>query len=129
MVAYLSGEWLAALQDAAEADDVLRAATAGASLTVEQHVHGGPGGDAVFHVAVDDGRIRFAAGPAAAPDLTITQPYETAVGITEGRTSPQHAAVVGDLRIDGPIDRLADQARLLERIGDVFAAVRARTEY
>lgn len=128
MLAYLSDEWLAAVQEVADRDESLRAAWRDASLSVEQHVTGGPHGEVVFHV-VFGARVRFGAGPLDDPDVTITEPYEVAVAIARGQASAQAAAMVGQVSVTGRIDLLQQQAATFDRLADVFGSVRAETSY
>ena len=129
MLAYLSRDWLAALQDAADGDPGLRDAISNVSLSVEQHVTSGPQGDVTFHVVLDRGTVRVGHGSLDDPDVSITQPYRLAAQIAQGRASAQAAAMVGEVAVTGRIDRLAEHAGSLERLDDVFGAVRARTEF
>ncbi len=129
MLAYLSDDWLAAVQDAADRDQSLRDAWREAFLSVEQHVTGGPHGEVVFHVVFGDGRVRFGTGPLDDPDVTISEPYEVAVAVAQGRASAQAAAMVGQVTVTGRIDRLQQQAATFDRLADVFGAVRAETSY
>lgn len=129
MLAYLSDEWLAAVQEVADRDESLRAAWRDASLSVEQHVTGGPLGEVVFHVVFGGARVRFGAGPLDDPDVTITEPYEVAVAIARGQASAQAAAMVGQVSVTGRIDRLQQQAATFDRLADVFGSVRTETSY
>ncbi len=126
---YLSGDWLAALQEAAERDPSLGDATRTTSLSVQQQVTDGPRGDVTFHVVLDHGTVRIGPGPLDDPDITITQPYHLAADIARGRASAQAAAMAGHVEVAGRIDRLPEQARGLEQINDIFLAVRAQTDF
>jgi hypothetical protein len=129
VLAYLSDEWLAALQASADGDDRLREATKGTALVIEQHVTDGPRGTVVFHVDIHDGTVTFAAGPAPDADVTFTQPYEVAAGIARNELSAQAAFAVGRISVDGRVDRLHAEATSLGQLDDVFASVRSRTEF
>jgi len=129
VLVYLSDDWLEAIQEAADRDEPLRAAWRDASLSVEQHVTGGPHGEVVFHVVFGDGSVRFGAGPLDDPDVTITEPYEVAVAVAQGQASAQAAAMVGQVSVTGRIDRLQQQAATFDRLADVFGSVRADTSY
>jgi putative sterol carrier protein len=128
-VRYLSARWIDAARRAVAADDTLPEALAGVSLTVEQTVEGGPDGTVRWHIAVDDGHVTLAPGPADRPDLRFTAGYRTAARIAAGTLAAQAAFVEGALRVGGDLSLLVTHQRALAAIGDVLAPVRARTTF
>ena len=62
MLRYLSLDWIAALGDEVGRSDALKEAAAGRHFGVTQIVTDGPEGDVCYHLAVDDGTVRFAPG-------------------------------------------------------------------
>lgn len=128
MVAFLSPEWIDALDAAARTDAGLAARTAGIRLVVQQTVTGaaGDGSDVVYHVAIDDGSVRVAAGPAPDATLRLTLDRATAWAVASGTASAQAAFMTGRLQVGGDLRELVDD-RLTGALGDVFAAVRAAT--
>lgn len=129
MLAYLSDEWLAAVQRAADGDLSLTQATADLELSVEQRVTGTPRGDIVFHVVLDHGASTFGSGPLDDPDVVFTQSYDVAAQIGRKDLSAQAAFMVGRIKVSGRIDRLHAAAAGLDKVNDVFGSVRASTEY
>jgi putative sterol carrier protein len=129
VLAYLSPEWLAALQAAADASSTLRDATAGVHLVVQQVVTGGPQGDVAYHVTVDDGATTVAAGRAEEPTITFTQDLPTAAAVSRGELSAQEAFMTGRIRVRGDLPALIAQQDTLLGVGDVFASVRASTDF
>jgi putative sterol carrier protein len=127
--AYLSPAWLRALQDAADTSPTLPGATAGMHLVVQQVVTGGPDGDVAYHVIVDDGRTTVRAGRADDPTITFTQDRDTARAVSRGELSAQGAFMAGRIRIRGDLPALVAQQDALLRVDDIFASVRATTEY
>jgi SCP-2 sterol transfer family len=132
-VRYLSPEWIDAAGDAVSADDRLGAALAGVNLTVEQVVEGGDpagtGGAVTWHVAIEDGKVSLAAGPAARADLRFTTDRATAAGIASGALSAQRAFVEGRLRVGGDLSQLVAHQRAIAAVDDALAPVRARTTF
>src|SRR4029453_6098819 len=63
-VRYLSPDWIDAAGRALAADDRLGAALVGVTLTGGQVVTGGPDGPVTWHLAISDGKVALAAGPA-----------------------------------------------------------------
>jgi hypothetical protein len=129
VLAYLSSEWLAALQAAADDSPSLRAATAGVHLVVQQIITGGPHGDVAYHVVVDDGVTAVRAGHAEGPTITFTQDRDTAIAVGRGDLSAQGAFMTGRIRVRGDLPKLVEQHAALAGVDDVFASVRGSTEY
>jgi hypothetical protein len=126
-VDYLSPDWLDAARRAIADDASLGSATAGVRLTVEHVAMDGPRGTVRWHIAIDDGEVRLAEGPAAEPDLRFTTDYATATQIATGRLGAQRAFVEGRLRVGGDLTLLIRHHKVLSTIDDALAGVRART--
>ncbi len=129
MARYLSPEWIDELHQVASTSASLRAATADVVLVVQQEVTGGPGGDVAWHVVLDHGNVAVRPGPAAVADVTFRQDHATAVAITRGELAAQAAFMVGRLRVGGDVAGLIRHQRALAGVDDVFATVRAGTEW
>ena len=130
MAAFLSTEWLDALQHAAVETTTAPAAPADAPrLVVQQVVTGGPKGVVEYHVIVDRGVTSVGAGRAANPTITFTQDRDTAAAVSRGELSAQGAFMAGRIRVRGNLADLIAQQDALAGIDDVFAAVRESTEY
>jgi SCP-2 sterol transfer family len=128
-VRYLSPAWIEAAGAAVARDDRLGAALAGVTLTVEQVVTGAPGGDVVWSLAVEDGKVALIAGPAPRSDLRLTTDYATAAAVAAGELGAQRAFVEGRLRVGGDLSLLITHQRALAAVDDALAGVRARTTY
>jgi putative sterol carrier protein len=129
VVRYLSPEWISELHRAASSSASLKEATAEVGLVVQQEVTGGPDGDVAWHVVLDHGDVAVRPGPAEAPDVTFRQDHPTAVAINRGKLAAQAAFMVGRLQVGGDVAGLIRHQRALADIDDVFAAVRAGTEW
>jgi hypothetical protein len=109
--------------------------TSGNQLVLEQVVHGTPDGEVRYRVVARDrtahielvGAIRN--GPLAAPDLTISCDWATAVAMAQGLLSAQGALMAGRLRVHGNLARLAGWAADLTGLDPVPPEVRRRTTY
>jgi hypothetical protein len=132
VLAYLSDEWVSAMDEALRAHGSVRAAAADAALVIEQTVSGGPGGDRAYRLHFDHGEVGalpVAAGAGAEPDIRFSCDWDTAVAVATGKESAQAAFLAGRLRLGGDSRRLTAHAGLLASLDDVFAAVRARTDF
>ncbi len=128
MLAFLSPDWLAALDAAAQADPALAAATQGVTLVVEQQISDAPSGDVCFHVTFDNGRVTVTPGPATTTSVSFSQDYPTAMAIANGSESAQRAFMTGKLRVGGDLRTLLDHQAAMTALNDVFATVRAQTD-
>lgn len=125
MVRFLSPEWIAALDVAAQEATV----PAGVRLTIQQIVTDGGDDDVRYHLVLDEGRLRIVPGEADAPDVTLIQTREVAVALNRGELNAQQALEAGRLKLRGDIGHLAREGKGLSAMEDVFAAVRADTSY
>ncbi len=128
MTRFLSPEWLAEVEEAAERDERIRRAASTAAVSLRQVVRGGPHGDVAYTVRMGDGAVRFEVGAAAA-DLELTQDYDTAVAISRGILTPAVAFASGRLKLGGRVGLLVRHGDALAALADVFAGVRETTEY
>ena len=126
---YLSPDWIDAAGRALAADDRLGAALVGVTLTVEQVVTGGPDGPVTWHLAIADGKVALAAGPAPRADVRLSTDYPTAAGVAACDLAAQRAFVEGRLRIGGDLSLLIAHQRALAAVDDALAPVRAETTY
>jgi putative sterol carrier protein len=128
VIAYLSAEWIDALDAALGESSAVRAL---APVVVEQVVTGTPNGEVRYRISVDATRARVAAADAAdaEPDLRFTTDYPTAVAIASGRENAQTALAAGRLRIGGDVEVLTSRAEAWSALTDAAAALRANTRY
>lgn len=122
---FLSDEWIEAMNVAGTGN----VPTGDPAVVIEQTVKGGPDGPRTFHVSIGDESVGFVDGPAPEATVTFTQNYDTAGAIARGEQSAQAAFMTGDLKITGAVRVLLDHQDLFEDTDDVFAGVRADTEY
>ncbi len=124
---FLSPEWLAEMAAAADRSDAVRTLARGLDVRVRQVVLGAPDGDVAYTMRFRDGAVVFV--PGGGGDVEVTSDYATAVDISRGRLSPAMAFASGRMKLGGRVGVLAANAGLLSALGDVFASVRATTEY
>lgn len=129
-VKFLSDDWFAALAAAAEArtppaDDPL----AEVSVVIEQRVHDGPR----WQIVIDHGAMAVRVDPDAdsdaGADVRLTSDRATAAAIAAGDEAALDAFMVGRLMVGGDVHRLVEHRAALEALGDVFASVRAATDF
>jgi hypothetical protein len=126
---YLSLDWIAALGDEVERSHALKEAAAGRRFGVTQVVTGGPEGDVCYHLAVDDGTVRFGPGPAVDEQLRFLQDWKTAVAVATGAMNAQEAFIGGRIKLMGDQQLLLDSVPVFAALDSVFSKVRERTDY
>jgi hypothetical protein len=126
---FLSDEWIDELDRCAAGSSDLAAELAGVSLVVERRVSGGPFGDVAYVTRIEDGRVRFVAGPADDADLVILSDYPTACSLARGELNAQQAFAAGRLKVRGGLDMLVAHARTLAVAGVGLDGVRATTSF
>ena len=128
---YLSDDWLAALDDAAQASDALRDVTSGVRLTIEHIVVDGTddGRELRYHVVLDNGRVSFRPGAAGEATVTFREDRATASAVARGELPAQAAFLAGDLSIGGDLSALVEHAAALAGIDGALEVVRSATTY
>ena len=122
---HLSEAWIAALDEVAASHPGLQAAAVDAPLVIEYQVASDP--PALWHITLNQGKVRVTAGPADEPDVWFEARPSAARALVDGSLDPLRAVIDGDLSIGGDPRRLLDHRKILDGIGDVFAGVRAAT--
>jgi hypothetical protein len=128
---FLSDEWIADLDAAAAAAPGLSSVLADDETDelVIEHVIIDGDVERAFHLVIGHGPARARSGHAESPTITFSQDRATAVAIASGSASAQSAFMAGDLRLGGRVDLLLAHHAALAELDDVFADVRARTEW
>jgi putative sterol carrier protein len=126
---YLTPEWVEAAQRAVDGDPTVAVGAKGVHVIIQHVVTGGPGGDATYHVIIEDGSVRIVHGETSKATATFEQDWETAVAVTRGELSAQAAFMTGRIRVRGDLPKLIEYGNLFGDVGDVFAGVRSSTTY
>lgn len=106
-VQFLSEEYVAATAEALANHAGFIAASAGVDLALQFRVTDMPEGDDVtYYVDIHDGAATVGLGDLESPDVTITNNYETATGISTGDLNTQMAFMTGKLKVSGEMAKL-----------------------
>jgi hypothetical protein len=117
---FLSDAWLQALDDRTSEVHLVEPL----DLCVEHVV-----GDTVYHVAFAGRQVRFVPGAAHEPAVRLRTSRPHAVAIARGETSAQRLFMNGELSLEGDAHALVRALPALRQLDDVFAEVRAETEW
>lgn len=127
---YLSPAWFEEVSAAARRSERLRPTAAGARVTIQQVVTGGPDGEVRYWVRLEDGAVEAGPGDAAErADATVTESYETAAAVSRGELEVEAALLAGRIRLSGDVGVLLRNQAALQAVGAAFAEVRDRTTY
>jgi putative sterol carrier protein len=121
-VQFLSQEWIDALTSALNEDAAFREAAAGTTVSLQQ-VIARPDGDVHYWTTLTDGVIAFGIGDLDAPDATIRQSYDTAVGLARRETNAVMAFMTGKIKIEGDMGRLMAMQGILSKLADVMGTL------
>lgn len=99
-VKFLSEEWTRELKDALNASEAFKEGIGSASAKLQQVVTG-PDGEQRYWIKIEGGAVDLGPGDIEAPDATITQDYDTAVGMARSELSAVSAFMSGRLKIAG----------------------------
>ena len=84
----------------------------------------------VFHVEVDHGSVRFAAGPSRHPDVTFAQDHATAVAVgTRRAVAPSRVHGRAGSASSGDVEALTRHVDAFDGVDDVFRVGPRPTAY
>lgn len=95
------------------------------NLTVQYTVTDAPGGDVQYWVHASGGHAAFEVGNAEDPDVTISETYDTAIALRDGRLGAAEAVTTGLVRVTGEPAVLARNAELLTKLADALSRTSA----
>jgi putative sterol carrier protein len=124
-VKFLSPEWAAHLKTVLNARESFRQAAAGKRARLQQVITGAE--ETRYWIVIDDGAIDLGVGDLDAPDATITQSYDTAVGLARREVNPVTGFMMGRIKVDGNMGMLMGLTGVLAELPEAMAAI--DTEY
>jgi putative sterol carrier protein len=125
-VKFLSAEWAEQLTAALNARESFKAAAAGKKARLQQVITGDS--PTRYWIVIDDGTIDMGLGDLEPPvDATITQSYETAVGLAQRTVNPVTGFMLGKIKVDGNMGMLMGLTGVLQELPEAMATV--ETEY
>jgi putative sterol carrier protein len=125
-VKFLSAGWAEQLTASLNARDSFKAAAAGKKARLQQVITGDA--EARYWIVIDDGSIDMGLGALDPPvDATITQSYDTAVGLAQRTVNPVTGFMLGKIKVDGNMGMLMGLTGVLQELPEAMATI--DTEY
>lgn len=124
MASFLTQEWLNALTDTVNDDEMFAKAIANTELVLQFEVPDAPPGtEGTYHFAIRDGKLKADSGPNDDADATITNDFETSVAISKGDLNTQMAFMTGKLKVAGNMAKLMMNQAMLGQFASAAASV------
>jgi putative sterol carrier protein len=98
---FLSETYLAEATATLATDAAFQSAITNVDLSIQFHVTGGPEGDVAYGLVVGNGTANLVSGEVDGPEVTVSNDYETSVGISKGELNTQMAFMTGKLKVTG----------------------------
>lgn len=121
-VKFLSPEWAEALKAHLNASETFRTAAAGHTATIQQVIKGEEG-ETRYWIRIVEQTIDMGVGDVDGPDATISQSYDTAVGLARSEVSPVTAFMTGKIKVDGNMGMLMGLQGVLTQIPEAMQAI------
>lgn len=120
-VKFLSTEWADAVKAALNASSDFQKAAANQKATIQQVITGDT--ETHYWIVLADGAIDMGVGDATTPDATITQSYDTAVGLANGSVSAVTAFMTGKIKVAGNMGMLLGLQGVLGQLPVVMSSL------
>jgi len=123
VVHFLSSDYFDVARETLDSHPGFTEATRGVTLGVQFAVTDGPDGDVSYGLVVRSGAVDIALGQIEHPNVSITNDYATAIGISRGELNTQMAFINGRLRIEGDIAALMRNQTLIQQFSSAMSEV------
>lgn len=122
---FLSDEFLSEAESRLNSDAAFQSAAQGQTARIQQEVLGTPLGDVRYGFVLDGGKAQITKGDIEAPEATVSQSYDTAVGLQKGELTGQGAFMQGKLKITGNLMKMMQLQGVLAAMGPVLQGIDA----
>jgi putative sterol carrier protein len=121
-IRFLSEEWATAVMDAVNSDPTFATAAGTARARIQQVIKT-TDGEVHYWTTLEDGRLGLGVGDLGDIDATITQSYETAVGLAKREINPVTAFMMGKIKVDGNMGMLMGLTGALGKLAEAMSTL------
>lgn len=123
---FLSDEWLETAARLVAETEVGDTPTA----VIEQRVTGAPSGhDISYSIILTTGRAELSVDPTLPPTIVVTESWDTAVAVFQGRRPALDAVLTGDVNVTGDVTSMIGIGPAFAAIGAALDVIRAETSF
>lgn len=101
MAQFLSDEFMTLATEAMSSDAAFQSAITNVDLSIQFTVTDAPEGEIGYALVVGGGDATLSLGEIDDPEVSVSNDYETAVGISKGDLNTQMAFMTGKLKVTG----------------------------
>jgi len=127
-VQFLSEDYIEAADGVLKGHAGFTGAISGVTLALQFHVTDMPeSDDLAYYVDIGEGESEVGLGELEDADVTVTNTYETAVGISRGDLNTQMAFMTGKLKVSGDMAKLMLNQAVISQMTAAMSGI--DTEY
>ncbi|HSF85472.1 MAG TPA: SCP2 sterol-binding domain-containing protein [Acidimicrobiia bacterium] len=123
MAQFLSDAYLAAASETLQEDAAFQSAITNVDLSIQFHVTDAPEGDIDYGLVVGNGSASLVGGEIDDAEVTVTNDYETAKGISTGELNTQMAFMTGKLKVTGNMAALLMHQNVINSFATALSSV------
>ena len=122
MATFLSEDYMIEATGVLGASSQFSQAISGVELGLQFVVSDHPGeGELGWYLSISEGKATMSRGELEAADVTVTNTYETAVGISKGELNTQMAFMTGKLKVAGNMAKLMMNQNVINEFAHALA--------
>lgn len=121
MAKFLSDEYMAEATAALRSHEGFMEAIKGVDLDLQFVVTDAPEGDIDYRIVVRDDDVELSRSTSDDPDVTVTNSYATAAGISKGEVNTQMAFITGKLKVAGNMAALMRHQGIVNHVAAALA--------
>lgn len=123
MPQFLSDDYMLEATAALNEDTAFKSAITNVDLTIQFTVTGAPEGDVVYGLAIADGSATLSRGEHADAEVTVTNDYETAIGLSKGELNTQMAFMTGKVKVGGNMAALLMNQNVINQFAPALSGL------
>lgn len=123
MAQFLSDEYMTLATEVLNSDSAFQSVITNVDLTIQFNVTDAPQGEVAYSLAIGDGSAALTLGELESAEVTVTNDYDTAVGISKGDINTQMAFMTGKLKVAGNMAALLMHQNVINQFANSLSQV------